>query len=419
MYRHGLGDCFLITLRRETGAPYYIMIDCGVILGTPDAATQMQRVVADIRQTTDGKIDLLLATHEHWDHLSGFLQAADEFRNLRVDQVWLAWTEDPNDPLATRLKQEHNQALAGLRLSAMHLQLAQDDERAADLTSVLDFFGAAGGSTSDALEAVRSLGRQVRYCRPQDAPVDLGDPAVRLYVLGPPPDEKLLKLTRPSTTHPETYGLVGQAFQAGIAPALEDPTRDAPFGSLYAIPNQVAQAMPFFSGHYWGADAWRRADTAWLADSAELALQLDNMTNNTCLVLAIELGGGDVLIFPGDAQVGNWLSWQDLRWQTPTGVVTGPDLLERAIFYKVGHHGSHNATLREKGLEMMGALKAAMVPVNQAMAATKGWDQMPLPALLDALNTHAHGAVLRADREPPPGFALPLVAEDLYFEITL
>ena len=27
------------------------------------------------------------------------------------------------------------------------------------------------------------------------------------------------------------------------------------------------------------------------------------------------------------------------------------DLLHRTIFYKVGHHGSHNATLRERGLE--------------------------------------------------------------------
>jgi hypothetical protein len=35
MYRQGLGDCFLITLPRKNAKPYYIMIDCGVILGTP------------------------------------------------------------------------------------------------------------------------------------------------------------------------------------------------------------------------------------------------------------------------------------------------------------------------------------------------------------------------------------------------
>ena len=31
MYRHGLGDCFLVTLPKTDGAPFYIMIDCGVI----------------------------------------------------------------------------------------------------------------------------------------------------------------------------------------------------------------------------------------------------------------------------------------------------------------------------------------------------------------------------------------------------
>ena len=44
--------------------------------------------------------------------------------------------------------------------------------------------------------------------------------------------------------------------------------------------------------------------------------------------------------------------------------VTGPDLLKRAIFYKVGHHGSHNATLSEKGLEQMERLRVAMIPVD-------------------------------------------------------
>src|SRR6266699_2202355 len=68
---------------------------------------------------------------------------------------------------------------------------------------------------------------------------------------------------------------------------------------------------------------------------------LDSMTNNTSLVLAIELADGDVLLFAADAQVGNWLSWQDLKWTVGTSPVTGPDLLKRTIFYKVGHHGSH------------------------------------------------------------------------------
>ena len=43
MYRHGLGDCFLVSLKRGTkgAADYRILIDCGVILGTLDAVNTM------------------------------------------------------------------------------------------------------------------------------------------------------------------------------------------------------------------------------------------------------------------------------------------------------------------------------------------------------------------------------------------
>lgn len=49
---------------------------------------------------------------------------------------------------------------------------------------------------------------------------------------------------------------------------------------------------------------------------------------------------GDVLRFAADAQVDNWLSWQDLAWSVGGRAVTGPELLGRTNFYKVGHHGS-------------------------------------------------------------------------------
>ena len=89
-----------------------------------------------------------------------------------------------------------------------------------------------------------------------------------------------------------------------------------------------------------------------------MALQLDSATNNTSLVLAIELGGKDVLLFVGDAQAGNWRSWESCTWtandkKNEPRSVTAADLLNRTIFYKVGHHGSHNATMRTKGLELM------------------------------------------------------------------
>jgi hypothetical protein len=178
--------------------------------------------------------------------------------------------------------------------------------------------------------------------------------------------------------------------------------------------------MAFFQQQYWtpadATDNWRQIDIDWLEGSTELALQLDSLTNNTSLVLAIELPDGDVLLFAADAQVGNWLSWQGLEWEIGGKKVTGPDLLKRTIFYKVGHHGSHNATLREKGLEQMEKLRVAMLPVDQAMAKKKHWDQMPLDELVSELNKKAKGVVLRVD-QPMPTTQEQVVEDRLFFEV--
>ena len=434
MYRQGLGDCFLISLPRTDGSnrPFYVMIDCGVVLGTSDPGTIMTQVMDNIVAVTGGEIDLLIATHEHWDHLSGFVQAKPSFDKLtKVGQVWLAWTENPDDQLTQKLKKEKGQALAALRMGLSQMQLAGDSDGVAELGGILEFFGAAKGpTTADALDNVRAKAKpsKPRYCLPTDPPVVPAGINARFYVLGPPYDEKMLRKINPSATNRETYGLALGNFQmfmdgAGTALAAVDDGR--PFDQQYEIPFAYAQSAPefdFFRKNYWqpgnaAPDAWRRIDADWLGGASDLALQLDSLTNNTSLVIAIELPGGDVLLFAADAQVGNWLSWQDRSWTVDSKTVTGPDLLNRAIFYKVGHHGSHNATLKAQGLEEMKNLRVAMIPVDHDMAVKKRWGKMPLDELVAALNQQAKGVVLRVDK-PKPATTENVVEDKLFFEVT-
>lgn len=106
IYRQGLGDCILVRMKRPGHDDFKLMIDCGVVLGTPDAPKIMTRVMENLLSETQEKVDVLAITHEHWDHLSGFTQAPDAFAKLAVGAVWVAWTEDPKDDLANQLRTE-------------------------------------------------------------------------------------------------------------------------------------------------------------------------------------------------------------------------------------------------------------------------------------------------------------------------
>jgi hypothetical protein len=79
----------------------------------------------------------------------------------------------------------------------------------------------------------------------------------------------------------------------------------------------------------------------------QLALDMNDQTNNSSLVLAFELGkDGKVLLFAADAQRGNWISWAKKSFTDgENAIITARDLLSRTVLYKVGHHGSHNATI--------------------------------------------------------------------------
>jgi hypothetical protein len=417
MYRQGLGDCFLLTYS-DGAEESHLLIDCGVLKGTSEPEKKMQAVAQNVHDTTNGHLDRLVVTHEHWDHLSGFLQAQTIFDTVEVGEVWLAWTEDPDDELATELRQHKKKALDGIVAAA---KLAGDGKTPAaqrtarQLDALLNFqgdLGAAGTkTTAKALEWVKNRQAQIKYLRPGEQLFDLpGLPGLRVYVLGPPHDRKLIKRSDPSKKHPEVYELAGaegshEGFLAAAEALADNGTPEAqPFDEYFRIEEAKAKGENGLLKHYYApGSAWRCIDHDWLGYAGALALALDSDTNNTSLVLAFELtSGGDVLLFPGDAQVGNWLSWEPLEWQVAEAggarAVKSGDLLARTVLYKVGHHGSHNATLREKGLELMASGElAAMIPVNRETAKKMDW-LMPFPALLTRLVEKTHGRVMDAER---------------------
>ena len=455
MYRQGLGDCFLIGLPRAgaRGGEFFILIDCGVILGTPRADELIRDVVDDVAATTGSHLDVLIATHEHWDHVSGFHPDKGRFAKFTIDAVWLAWTEDPHDATAQALRRKRAAKLAALWVGFRALQdrlktsaaAGPGDEARASLeraAEVLSFFGidaeadappAHGGLGAAAVAAVSKTGAAMtwvreatsdpKFLKPGDVVELPGLGGVRAYVLGPPTDTRQLLKNLPTKAGQETYdeppavaAVAERGFFGAASPA--DPAAldtSAPFDKKYRVDPEAAGRADFFHDHYFGsgeadAENWRRIDADWTAAASGLALQLDSDTNNTSLALAFELPDGRVLLFPGDAQVGNWESWhadpdgKPRTWTVGTRSVNAEHLLNRTVLYKVGHHGSHNATLRARGLEMMtDPSLAAMVPVDVFIAhEKKHWNQMPFDPLMARLAELTRGRLYQADRPLAP-----------------
>ena len=102
MYRQGLGDCFLITFRRPKTTNFNVVIDCGVLNGSPKGSDRIKAAVTNIAAETSGRLNLLIATHEHADHLSGFNKVRDIWEKFEIERIWLAWTSLSIRPRGSR-----------------------------------------------------------------------------------------------------------------------------------------------------------------------------------------------------------------------------------------------------------------------------------------------------------------------------
>jgi hypothetical protein len=456
MYRIGHGDCFLIAFDGKTpDRPAHVLIDCGYKPGSPDkldAPTSVKEIGADIIAATGGFVDVGILTHEHQDHVNGLV--AGNFPGLKVGKVWFAWTENPEDDIANQLRKKFKDRLLGLIDSRANLMGAGAASTVEDLNWYLEFelgedpneFNGlqhlaaaakdpAGSANKRAMKFLRECSDDdPDYLYPHQKPLTIpGAESARVFVLGPPRD--IDKIDDLDPVDGEIFG-DDHAFGARGGADREGLTTASPFSRRHVIPlDQAASDVKwgtFFTIHY-GVEtgvpdttddgkeipsnaAWRRMVPDDAADAASLALAMNNATNNASLVLAFELAkGGKVLLFVGDAQAGNWRSWSDGTFDDGGAEITAEDLLRRTVLYKVGHHGSHNATLNGKvgSHEASLAIMAqgghatefvAMITAVEAWAHQKprpDWNH-PLPAIKEALMEKAGGRVLQTDSSVPP-----------------
>jgi beta-lactamase superfamily II metal-dependent hydrolase len=353
-YRVGFGDCILLRVP-DQGVMRHILIDCGNLWG--EKVAPLKDALANVLEVVgDNRVDLLVATHEHWDHIKGFETGLASLKG-KVDRVWLT----------VAMKRDHPGAAGLTELRA----------RAADLWQGLAAQGAAFGaevtswlanslSTEDAARALReTLPAKTAYVyRGCGEPLPFSENGTHLHILAPEKEIDKTYLGAAQGLLASFEGDLGSLNGAAGAPATGEETE---------IPWPTHISRSDFTRLVEGLGSFR---LLWAA--AELTQEA---INNSSVVLLLEWRGRR-LLFPGDAQ---WDpednpaeqrgSWQVMQQHD----TTVPPLLNKRIdFLKVGHHGSHNATPYDTVNaanpinELMNVLMPVENPTAQAVVSTNG-----------------------------------------------
>jgi hypothetical protein len=380
MYRVGFGDCFLLSLPALTeniGEHVHILVDCGVH-AQGDIGT-MQRAVDDIASVTNRNLAIIIATHLHRDHISGFGEFGDTFSTFKIGEVWLPWTWNPDDPQAVKIQKKQAALIAQLK---KHFRLAAADPTAANAASNLT-------GNERAVESLRSgfgVTTQVRYLRAKDTlkgPAQIPVAGLSVQVLGPPPPDNDTFLKQIDPPAGEEYLRMSSEEGRG-AQILE------PFLEKWKLQRNV----PELSGIQLSAEDEKQLQEALLFSLSDLAFSIDQARNNESVVTLFEYRGKH-LLFPGDAQYGNWEWWlENLQPDT---------ILPQIDFLKVAHHGSINATPKS-ALEQMSTGKFGAMVSTQS----EPWPSIPRVPLMSRLSEKTNRRIVRSDWIPIQGAPTPL-----------
>lgn len=350
-YQVGFGDCFLLTFVYDSGNKH-VLIDFGTT-GLPlkkKPSVHMPIIAEEIRKQIGpgGQLTAVVATHRHADHISGFGTDGNNggsgniIKALKPRLVLQPWTEDPKAapkansattaPDGMNLKKDFVATLAtmnGIAQRAKNLADARPAWLSASALKELAFLGEDNIANKSAVENLIAMGSasgaKAKYLRYGDKTgLEALLPGVKVHVLGPPDLTQSQAIrTQRAKDQDEFWHLA-----RGIVPPSV-PVASRSTAGRKAVPAEAR----------WFRDRLQSMTEKGLL---EIVRQLDAQMNNTSLILLFEVNGKK-LLFPGDAQLENWS--YALKEATNSAQVRA--MLAEVDFYKVGHHGSLNATPRE------------------------------------------------------------------------
>lgn len=409
MYNVGFGDCFLIFIPTPKGLRK-MLIDCGSMASAKLAIDAIADQVIVDAAGPDGKpvIDVVVATHRHRDHVSGF--AAPSWRQVRVREVWMPWTEDPRDTGARKLRDGQTAFASGLHLAARdaHPSIAAAakqvrDDPLADASALLAIAQGKGPRAAPALQTFLALnalsnpeamatlhdgfaGKPARWFLPEGGKTakrartfrSNALPGVKISILGPSRDPAVVRKLNPPKKQRYFQLAATEAGGRKAKPAIADDWKVLAKSTLLKNLKLTDKER----------DALHKAAEG---EADALAAAADSKLNGTSLVIVLEIDGVHLLL-AGDAQWGTWeAAIADEEWG---------DLLQKTKFFKVGHHGSHNASPKSLVEGLLGKRGDVLAMVSTRTFGS--WD-IPRGPLLDQLKAQ-RVKIARSDKNASAPF---------------
>jgi len=385
MYRVGFGDFFLLSLQTAAG-PKHILIDCGV--HHCDAGS-IKQAVADMAAATGHELSLVIMTHRHADHISGFATCKDVFAQFTVGEVWMSWFEDKDNQVAMKFQTSLKAVAERMQLALAARARDEDD----DFFAMAENATGAGAANTVALNVLHGGFKNkadVKYYRAGDTPTlpkDLADAGLLAKVLGPPED---LDLVSQMSSKNEQY-------LAASENSLSDPVQ--PFMPNFSVRGR--DYTPPDIPNYNRKEIERSVMESQPDLLAAKAKQADNTLNNQSLVVLFTYKGKN-LLFAGDAQWGNWENFlYGGRFGAPGHTALTQEsksILSSLDFYKVGHHGSTNATPKDALKAMRDGLVAMCSTQPGCFGKEANGAEVPRGPLLEAIEEKTHHQFARSDQ---------------------
>jgi ribonuclease BN (tRNA processing enzyme) len=350
-YNVGFGDCFLITVTYRDDSRRHVLVDCGSTK-MPSRRRLATVVQAVAEETHKEGIATAIVTHRHQDHVSGFSSNARSRTTIAALQPKLLirpWMDAPTGQDGGSRSIGAASRHFSRALTALDSLVTEAGKLAAprgDLQRLIKMQVAAAGADATLTDWGRDARTKTWYVQ-AGMQRSLGSvlPDASIEFIGPPTLEQVPFLASYLDKEPEQFWI-------GAAHPVDELHRRLGWKLGDRMLDRLSGDDRF------GTAAWlaRELSTAQRETLLATAKSFDRALNNTSVVAILTIGDRRLLL-AGDAQIENWtytlarLDRLDDVLLKRFGDVRPPakndDFAKRLAavdVYKVGHHGSKNAT---------------------------------------------------------------------------